>query len=70
MKTFNILLKQTEDGWWVAFVEGWKNAHAQGKTKEEAIENIKEVIELLWEVEQEEYAKENFERESVSLSLA
>jgi predicted RNase H-like HicB family nuclease len=39
-----VIIEQDEDGWFVADVPALPNCHTQGRTFEEAVENIKEVI--------------------------
>ncbi len=46
---FRVLIEQDEDGWFVADVPAIPGCHTQGKTYEEAINNVKEVIELCLE---------------------
>jgi len=41
---FQVIIEQDEDGLYVADVPALQGCHAQGRTFEEAIENIKEVI--------------------------
>lgn len=48
-----VLLYSGEDGFWVAEVPSLPGAISQGKTRAEAIENIKEAIDLIEEVLQE-----------------
>ncbi len=43
---FKVLLEKDEDGWYVATVPALPGCISQGKTEEEALENIKEAIEL------------------------
>ena len=43
---FKILLEKDEDGWYVATVPALPGCISQGKTEDEATENIKEAIEL------------------------
>jgi len=43
---FKVLIKQDEDGVFVASVPSLPGCHTQGKTYEEAIKNAKEAIEL------------------------
>lgn len=50
---FRILIEQDEDGIFVASVPAIPGCHTQGKTYEEAVENIKEAIKLCLEVAQE-----------------
>lgn len=39
-----VLLEQDEDGWIVASVPALKGCHSQGRTREEALKNIREAI--------------------------
>jgi len=41
-----VLITQDEDGYYIAEVPVLKNCYTQGKTKKEALFNIKEVIQL------------------------
>lgn len=41
---FQVLIEQDEDGYYVADVPALQGCHTQGKTFEQALENIKEVI--------------------------
>lgn len=41
-----VLVEPGEDGYFVAHVPSLKSCWAQGKTKEEALENIREAIDL------------------------
>jgi len=41
---FQVIVEQDEDGYYVADVPALPGCHTQGKTFEEAIENIREVI--------------------------
>jgi predicted RNase H-like HicB family nuclease len=43
---FKVLIEEDEDGWFVATVPSLPGCISQGKTEDEAIENIKEAIEL------------------------
>jgi predicted RNase H-like HicB family nuclease len=49
-----VLLYPGEDGFWVAEVPSLPGAISQGKTRSEAIENIREAIDLIEEVLQEQ----------------
>ncbi|MEL4894636.1 type II toxin-antitoxin system HicB family antitoxin [Crocosphaera sp. Alani8] len=49
-----VIIYPGEDGYWVAQCPSLPPCISQGKTKEEAIANIKEAIELYIEVLQEE----------------
>ncbi len=52
-KTFDVILEKDKDGWYIADVPALQGCHTQGKTKKEALENIKEAIELCLEVSSE-----------------
>ncbi|MBI4557126.1 MAG: type II toxin-antitoxin system HicB family antitoxin [Candidatus Hydrogenedentes bacterium] len=41
---FQVLIEQDEDGYYVADVPALQGCHTQGKTFEEALENIREVV--------------------------
>ena len=49
-----VIIYPGEDGYWVAQCPSLSASISQGKTKEEAISNIQEAIELYLEVLQEE----------------
>ncbi len=49
-----VIIYPGEDGYWIAQCPSLPPCISQGKTKEEAISNIKEAIELYLEVLQEE----------------
>lgn len=51
--TLKVLLEQGEDGWIVAHVPALRGCVSQGKSRNEAIANIKEAIEGWLEVEQD-----------------
>ena len=46
---FQVVIEEGEDGWYVVEVPALQGCISQGKTKKEAIENIKEAIELYLE---------------------
>ena len=46
---FKVIIEQDEAGWFVASVPAIPGAHTQGKTYEEVLKNIKEVIGLCLE---------------------
>lgn len=53
--TFPVIIETDEDGVYIASCPLFKGCHSYGNTIEEAIENIKEVIELcLEEIKEEE----------------
>jgi len=43
---FQVIIEQDEDGFYVADVPALQGCHTQGRTFEEAIENIRELIAL------------------------
>ena len=50
---FTVLIEKDEDGFYVGSVPSIKGCFTQGKTIDELLKNIKEVIELCLEVERE-----------------
>ena len=46
-----VIVEQGEDGYFVAHVPALKSCWSQGRTKAEALENIKEAIDLYLESE-------------------
>ncbi|MDQ1522183.1 MAG: hypothetical protein QOG00_1413 [Pyrinomonadaceae bacterium] len=60
-----VVVEKGEDGYFVAHVPALKSCWSQGKTREEALGNIKEAIDLYLEPEPEEL--EN--REVVELTV-
>ena len=48
---FKVIIEKGEDGWYVVEVPALPGCISQGKTKKEALENIKEAIELYLEPE-------------------
>jgi len=51
-----VIIEPGEDGYFVAHVPSLKSCWSQGKTKEEALRNIREAIDLYLEPEQNELA--------------
>jgi predicted RNase H-like HicB family nuclease len=51
---FNITIDRDEDGMWISECPSIPGCVGQGKTKEEAVENIKEAIKLCLEVRAEQ----------------
>jgi predicted RNase H-like HicB family nuclease len=60
-----IVIEPGEDGYTVAHVPALKGCWSQGKTREEALENIREAIDLYLEPEPDEIR----DREVVELSV-
>ncbi len=52
MDKFTAIFEQTDD-WWIAFVEELPGANTQGKTMEEARENLREAVQLIIEANRE-----------------
>ena len=67
---FTAHTQKTEDGWFIAQCIEISNAFAQGKTEQEALENLKEVIELLTECNKEELQNKGFSSKTHELTLA
>ena len=62
-----ILVEKGEDGYFVASVPSLKGCWSQGKTREEALVNIREAIELY--LEPDEVFLTNAKRELVELAI-
>jgi len=52
-KTFTVLIEQGEDGWFIAKVPDIQGCATQGKTVEEALQRVKEAIQVCLEAEEE-----------------
>ena len=50
---YTAIIEQTSDGWYIAHCAEVPNAHTQGLTIEEVIENLKEAVELILSCERE-----------------
>ena len=70
MENYTAIFERGEDGWWVASCLEMSEAITQGKTIEEARENLKDAIQLLLEVRREEAEKELEGRDVIRESLA
>jgi len=66
--TINVVIQRGEDGYFVANCPSLKSCWSQGKSREEAIENIREAIALYLEPQPSELAQDET-REVVELSL-
>ncbi len=51
---FNVTIDRDEDGMWIVECPSIPGCISQGKTKEDALQNIKEAIALCLEVRQEQ----------------
>jgi predicted RNase H-like HicB family nuclease len=63
-----VLIKQGEDGYFVASCPSLKSCWSQGKSREEALENIREAIALYLEPQANELIQDE-SQEVVELSL-
>jgi len=63
-----VIVEPGEDGYFVASVPALKGCWSQGKTKEEALKNIREAIDLYFDPEPAEY-KSVKGREVVELAI-
>lgn len=63
-----VLLEQGEDGYFVAHSPSMKSCWSQGRTREEALQNLREAIELYLEPDPKDL-EENKDREVVELAL-
>lgn len=57
-KEFYVVIERDEDGYYVGEVPQLKACYSQGKTIEELMDNMKEVIELCLEEEEEIHSVE------------
>ncbi|QWR77804.1 type II toxin-antitoxin system HicB family antitoxin [Candidatus Magnetomonas plexicatena] len=68
---FYVKLEQAEDGWLVAEVPALPGCVSQGKTEEEAIENIKEAITAwLWAENQKTHSAAPTDKEYKEIVVA
>ena len=66
--TLNVIIERGEDGYFAAHCPALKSCWSQGRTREEAIRNIREAIELYLEPSPEPLSEAG-DREVVSISL-
>jgi predicted RNase H-like HicB family nuclease len=52
---FKVIMEPGEDGYFVARVPSLKGCWSQGKTKDEALDNIREAIDLFLDPEDAEF---------------
>lgn len=57
---YTVLIEQDEDGIYVAKVPDISGCYTQGKTVKEALERVREAIEVCLEAEQDRYAPLKF----------
>lgn len=65
---FKVVIERGEDGYFVAHCPSLKSCWSQGKTREEALKNVKEAIELYLEPQPNELVQDE-KREVVELAL-
>ena len=63
-----IFIEKGEDGYFVASVPALKGCWSQGKTREEALQNIREAIDLYLEPEPSQFEK-NENKELVEIAI-
>lgn len=54
---YTTIIKQGEDGWYIATVPDIPGCYTQGKTVAEAIDRIKEAIEVCLKADKDDYIK-------------
>lgn len=57
---FTVIIEKDEDGYYVAEVPDIKGCYTQGKTLEEVLKNIREVIELCLEADKDTIPRKEF----------
>jgi len=65
---FNITLDRDEDGVWIAECPSIPGCVSQGKTKQEAVENVKDAIALCLEVRSEKGLPLTIETQQVEVA--
>jgi predicted RNase H-like HicB family nuclease len=66
---FNVTLDRDEDGVWIAECHSIPGCVSQGKTKEEALENVKEAIQMCLEVRAEQGLPLTIETRQVEVTV-
>ena len=59
-KEFDVIIEQDSEGYYVASVPALHGCHTQGKSRDEVMERIREVIELCLEVQGDETERMSF----------
>lgn len=57
VQTFDVVIEKDNDGWYVADVPAIQGCHTQARTRKELLRNVREVIELCLEVQEEKRLK-------------
>ena len=60
IRNFTVLIEQDEDGIYVAKVPDIPGCYTQGKTVEQALERIKEAIQVCLEADEEQHPRMKF----------
>ncbi len=68
MRKFTAIFKKT-DNWWIGYVIEIPGANTQGRTLEEARENLKEAVKLILEAQEELMRQELHEGQVVCEEL-
>ena len=66
-KKFPIIVEKGEDGFYVVECPVFRGCYTQGKTIDEALENIREVIELCLEERENQEVLESYESKELGL---
>jgi predicted RNase H-like HicB family nuclease len=66
-KQFPVVVEMDEDGVYIAECPVFRGCYTQGKTLDEALENIKEVIELCLEEEENKEILKTYQFKNLSL---
>jgi len=67
MHDFDVVLLEDETGGYVAIVPALPGCHTQGETLAEAMENVKEAIDLYWETLTSQERKEMLKEKVVGI---
>jgi len=70
---YTAIVAKDDSGTWAAFVEEFPGANAQGATKAEALDNLKDAIDMIAAYRRDKIEKQhsgNYERAPLSVSLA
>jgi len=65
MEKFTAVFERDEGDWWIGYVEELPGANTQGRTLEEARENLKEAVSLVLEANREIARRESEGRDVI-----
>lgn len=65
MEKFTAVFERGDGDWWIAYVEELPGANTQGKTLEEARENLREAVQLIIEANREISRREAGDRDVI-----